>query len=93
MVKNMYSVLHELEDISMTVPSSMAKLYFGPWDLIKKRVSNVENRGWSAASCMATFFMIGHSNMCHRPRTSSCHKDSEVEQNGGWSSACMTTYA
>jgi len=43
-VKNMYSVLHELEDISMTVPSSLAKLYFGPWDLIKKRLPPLPSR-------------------------------------------------
>ena len=26
-------------------------------------------------------FMICHSKKCHRPRTSSCHKNSKVEQN------------
>jgi hypothetical protein len=38
-VRNMYDVLHELEDITMTVPSSLAKLYYGPWDVIKSKVS------------------------------------------------------
>ena len=63
--------LRQLGKLRKSVPTTVVH---------KEMCMNPVAKGWLRASIdLLLHFMICHSNKCHRPRTSSCHK----EQRGG----------